>query len=115
MKTKNLMLTILLLAGSITVQAQFLKKLKEKVNATVDRKINATVDKAINKTTDKVVDSSSRKIEKMAKNIGKGKKDKRNASDKTNENKSVPETEKPIVQDSTTRKDPNKAWKINDI
>ena len=91
------MLTVLLLvAGSITAQAQFFKKLKEKVNATVDRKINGTVDKVIHKTTDKVVDSTASKIEKVTKDIGKGKK----------HNKPIPETEKPVVQDSTVRKDP---------
>lgn len=101
MKTKNLILTALLIAGSTVVQAQFFKKLKEKVNATVDRKINGTVDKVISKTTDKVVDSTTSKIEKATKEIGKGKKDKKNKQEK-----SIPETEKPIVQDSTARKEP---------
>ncbi|GGG97785.1 hypothetical protein [Pedobacter zeae] len=101
MKTKNLILSVLLIAVGTTVQAQFFKKLKEKVNATMDRKINNTVDKAIHKTTDKVVDSTASKIEKAAKDIGKGKKDKKSKQDK-----SVPETEKPIVQDSTARKEP---------
>lgn len=106
MKTKNLILTVLLIVGSTTVQAQFFKKLKEKVNATVERKINGTVDKAISKTTDKVVDSTTRKIEKVTKDIGKGKKDKKSLSDKNNQNKSIPKTEVPLVQDSTVRKDP---------
>lgn len=101
-----MLIVLLLVAGSITARAQFFKKLKEKVNATVDRKINGTVDKVIHKTTDKVVDSTTSKIEKMAKDIGTGKKDKKNASDKNNQNKSVPETEKPMVQDSTARKEP---------
>lgn len=101
MKIKNLILTILLLAGSITAQAQFLKKLKEKVNSTVDRKINGAIDKVINKTTAKVVDSSSRKIEKIANDLSKGRKDK----GKNKQHKSIPETEKPIVLDSTIRKE----------
>lgn len=109
MKTKNLILTVVLIAGSISVQAQFLKKLKEKVNATVDRKINGTVDKTISKTTDKVVDSTTLKIEKVAKDIGKKKKDKNSASDRNSPDKTIPETEKPIVKDSTARKAPNKA------
>jgi hypothetical protein len=100
MKTKNLILTVLLIAGSTTVQAQFFKKLKEKVNATVDRKVNGTIDKAISKTTDKVVDSTTQKIEKVTKEIGKRKKEKKSL------NKSVPETENPIAQDSTARKEP---------
>ncbi|WP_295122088.1 hypothetical protein [uncultured Chitinophaga sp.] len=95
MKIINLMLTILLILGSNTVQAQFLKKLKEKVNATMDRKINGTIDKAISKTTDKVVDSTTHKIEKVTKDISKRKK----------QNKTIPETEEPIVRDSTARRE----------
>jgi len=105
MKIRNLMLTALLIVGSTTAQAQFLKKLKEKVNTTVNNKINNTVDKAINKTTNKVVDSTSSKIEKVAKDVGKRKKDKKHASNKKNEENSVPATEKPIVPDSTIRKE----------
>lgn len=96
MKIRHLMLAVLLVVGSTTAQAQFLKKLKGKVSTTVDRKINNTIDKAISKTTDKVVDSTTHKIERAAKDIGKRKKQK----------KSIPETEEPIVQDSTVRKEP---------
>ena len=104
MRTRIFMLTVMLVAGSITVQAQFLKKLKDKVSVAADRKINSTVDKAINKTTDKVVDSAAGRVEKMAGDVGKKKKDKKSTSRRNSQNKSLPETENPVVQDSTASK-----------
>lgn len=105
MKTKHFLLTTLLIVGYTTAQAQFFKKLKEKVNTTVNSKINNTVDKAINKTTNKVVDSTAIKIEKVAKDVGQRKNDKKSVSDKKEEENTIPETEKPIVPDSTARKE----------
>ncbi len=71
MKTKHIILTLLFLSMSYTVEAQFFKKLKKKAQAAAERTILNKTDEVVTKKTEQIIDSATTS-NPSKKNEGKG-------------------------------------------